>query len=113
MVERGHGGRGQSSSVRDGGEYDGVVSASRVARPDDTSEEAYQQQVARWREMSPAEKAALVAGLYRATQHLADAGIRARHPIASPRERFLRRAILNLGRDLAVQAYPDAADLTP
>jgi hypothetical protein len=41
-----------------------------------------------------------------------EAGIAARHPLASPRERFLRRAIVLLGRELAVQVYPDAAALT-
>lgn len=62
--------------------------------------------------MSPAEKAALVEALNRAVRQLAEAGIAARYPHASARERFLRFAILRLGRDLAVRVYPDAADLS-
>ena len=82
-------------------------------QPLDTADQAAAMQVARWRTMSAAEKAALVASMYRATVAVADAGIAARYPEASGRERFLRRAILHLGRDLAVRAYPDAARLTP
>lgn len=81
--------------------------------PADTSPEMQRVQAARWRAMSDAEKAALVAGLCTATLALADAGIAARYPDASPRERFLRRAVLMLGRDLAARVYPDAAQLLP
>jgi hypothetical protein len=35
------------------------------------------------------------------------AGIRLRHPDASPREQFLRLALVTLGHDLARRAYPD------
>ena len=61
--------------------------------------------------MTAAEKLAIVAGLTRAAIELADAGVRQRHPDAAPRERFLRRAIVVLGPDLARQAYPDAGAL--
>lgn len=77
----------------------------------DTSDLAADQQVARWRTMTAAEKAAVVTALCRTTRQLAEAGIAARYPDASARERFLRLAILHLGRDLAVQVYPDAAQL--
>ena len=79
----------------------------------DTAPDADAFQVARWRAMSPARKASLVASLSRATIHLAEAGIRARHPGDSPRERFLRLAILRLGRPLAVHVYPDIEQLAP
>ena len=77
----------------------------------DTSAEIEERQIQAWREMSPADKAALVAGLTNATIVLARAGLRERHPGASDRELFLRLAILTLGRDLAGQAYPDARSL--
>jgi len=77
----------------------------------DTSAEIEERQIRAWREMSPADKAALVAGLTNATIVLARAGLRQRHPDASDRELFLRLAILTLGRDLAGQAYPDARSL--
>jgi hypothetical protein len=77
----------------------------------DTPAEIEARQIQAWREMSPAEKAALVAGLTNATFTLARAGLRERHPGASDRELFLRLAILTLGRDLAGLAYPDARSL--
>ena len=61
--------------------------------------------------MSPAEKAAIVTGLTQAAYDLALAGVRARFPDASPREHFLRLAIVTLGPDLARQAYPEIATL--
>jgi hypothetical protein len=61
--------------------------------------------------MSPAEKAALVSGLTAAVYDLAMAGVRRRHPQASPREQFLRLAIVTLGLDLARRAYPEIGDL--
>lgn len=61
--------------------------------------------------MTPAEKAAIVSGLTNAVYELAHAGIRQRHPDASPREQFLRLALITLGPELASRAYPDAAGL--
>ena len=90
-----------------------MVQGLGFGQPLDTADEAAAMQVARWRAMNASEKAALVASMYWATVALADAGIAARYPKASERERFLRRAILHLGRDLAVRVYPDAAQLTP
>ena len=59
--------------------------------------------------MSPAEKAAIVSGLTEAVYELALAGIRLRHPNASPREQFLRLALVTLGPDLARLAHPEIA----
>lgn len=56
-------------------------------------------------------KAAVVTGLTQAVFELARAGIRHRHPDASPREQFLRLAIVTLGADLACKAYPEIACL--
>ncbi|MBI4265712.1 MAG: hypothetical protein HY657_15160 [Acidobacteria bacterium] len=75
----------------------------------DTSPEVERMQIERWRRMSPGEKAAIVAGLTQAVYDLALAGIRLRHPGASPREQFLRLALITLGPDLARQAYPEIA----
>ena len=79
----------------------------------DTSPEIERRQIERWRQMSAAEKAALVTGLTQAVYDLARAGVRHRYPDASPREAFLRLAIVTLGPDLARQAYPDIAALDP
>jgi hypothetical protein len=73
----------------------------------DTSEEAEQRQIEHWRRMTAAEKAALVSGLTRTAYDLALAGIRHRFPDATPREHFLRLAIINLGPDLARKVYPE------
>ena len=59
--------------------------------------------------MTVAEKAAIVTGLTEAAYEMARAGIRHRYPNASPREQFLRLAIVSLGLDLARKAYPDIA----
>ena len=59
--------------------------------------------------MSAAEKAAIVTGLTQAAYALALAGVRRRHPGASPREQFLLLAIVTLGPDLARKAYPEIA----
>jgi len=75
----------------------------------DTSPEIERRQVEAWRQMSFAQKAALVSGLTGAAFAMTAAGVRQRHPNASPREQFLRVAVIVLGRDLAILAYPDAA----
>jgi hypothetical protein len=46
-----------------------------------------------------------------AADTMALAGIRLRHPGASPREQFLRLASVKLGRDLARQVYPEIEQL--
>jgi hypothetical protein len=75
----------------------------------DTSPDIERRQVESWRHMSPAQKAALVTGLTRAAWEMTAAGVRQRHPDATPREQFLRVAVIMLGPDLARLAYPDAA----
>jgi hypothetical protein len=77
----------------------------------DTSPEIEQLLVERWRAMSPAEKAAIVSGLTTAAYDLALAGVRRRHPNSSPREQFLRLAVITLGRDLARRAYPELDEI--
>jgi hypothetical protein len=77
----------------------------------DTDAESEQRQIARWRAMSPADKLRLVAELNAAADTMALAGIRLRHPGASPREQFLRLATVKLGRDLARQVYPEIDQL--
>ena len=77
----------------------------------DTSAEIERLQIERWRQMSPESKAALVSGLTQAASELALAGLKQRYPDASPRELFLRMAILTLGPDLAGKAYPEIVAL--
>ena len=77
----------------------------------DTSPEAERLQIGLWRQMSPLEKARVVDSLSRATQELALAGIRSRHPNASVNECLLRLAVLKLGPQLAVRVYPEVAEL--
>jgi hypothetical protein len=77
----------------------------------DTSPEVERLQIERFRQMSPAEKAAIVSGLTQAVYDLASAGVRHRYPHASPREHFLRLAIVTLGQTLAEQAYPEIRQL--
>jgi len=74
---------------------------------EDTTREAEDLQIARWRAMSTTEKATLTASLCRALDAMALAGVRLRYPNASDRECFLRLAALRLGRDLALLAYPE------
>lgn len=75
----------------------------------DTPPDIERRQVESWRRMSPAQKAALVTGLTRAAWEMTAAGVRQRHPDATPREQFLWVAAVVLGPDLACLAYPDAA----
>ena len=77
----------------------------------DTSEDVERRQVEGWRRMSPDEKAGIIAGLTQTVYELALAGVRARHPNATPHEQSLRLAIVMLGPELARQAYPEVAAL--
>ena len=77
----------------------------------DTSPEIERLQIERWRHMSAAEKAAVVSGLTQAVYDLALAGVQHRYPDRSPREHFLRLAMVTLGTDLARKAYPEIAAL--
>ena len=62
--------------------------------------------------MSAEEKLKIALGLSESVRQLAVAGIRQRYPDATPREVLLHFAIITLGRELAVAAYPDAAALS-
>ena len=73
----------------------------------DTSPDVERMQIEAWRRMTAAQKAALIRGLTRAVHQLAAAGVRQRHPEASPREQFLRLAIVLHGRALTKAAYPE------
>jgi hypothetical protein len=78
---------------------------------DDTPLDIEARQIEGWRRMTDAQKSRLISSLSRATREMALAGIRDRYPHASPREQFLRLAILTLGADLARTAYPEIDDL--
>jgi hypothetical protein len=80
---------------------------------DDTSAAIEQRQIDAWRQMTAEQKAALVTGLTQAVFDLARAGIRDRYPDATPREAFLRLALVALGAELARKAYPDVITLHP
>lgn len=73
----------------------------------DTTADVEQRQIDAWRRMSAADKLALAMGMTAAVRALAVAGVRQRFPDATPREQFLRLAILMLGTDLARRVYPD------
>lgn len=77
----------------------------------DTSLATERVQVDLWRQMTPLDKAGAVSRLCRATQELALPGIRQRHPHAWEREWQLRLAVIRLGPDLALRAFPEAAPL--
>jgi hypothetical protein len=77
----------------------------------DTSSEVERRQIEHWRRASPAAKLAVVSGLTRAAFRLTVAGVRQRHPDASPREQFLRLAIVTLGPTLAREVYPEIETL--
>lgn len=74
---------------------------------DDTPRDIEQRQIEAWRRMTPSEKLSLVIRLSDTVRQLALAGVRQRYPDASPREQFLRLAMVTLGDDLARKAYPE------
>ena len=86
-----------------------------MARPlsEDTSAAIEHRQIEAWRQMTAEQKAAIVTGLTQAVFDLARAGIRDRYPDATPREAFLRLALVTLGPELARKAYPDVITLKP
>ncbi|HKI83247.1 MAG TPA: hypothetical protein VKA63_02835 [Candidatus Krumholzibacteria bacterium] len=77
----------------------------------DTSLAAERVQVAVWRRMSSTDKARVVSGISRAAQEFSLLGSRQRHPGASERECALHLAMLELGRETVMQAYPEAVAL--
>jgi len=81
-----------------------MSSAYRTQSPD-TSREADEMQFAYWRRLTPAQKARIVAGLTRMTNQLARAGIRMRHPNATPREMDLRLMALRVDRAVMIKYF--------
>lgn len=77
----------------------------------DTAPEIESRQIDAWRVMPAVEKAALVTGLTRAAFAMTAAGVRHRHPGATPFEQFLRVAVIVLGPELAQKAYPEAVQV--
>jgi hypothetical protein len=77
----------------------------------DTSADIERRQIAAWRQMTPAQKAALISAASSTARDMAMAGIRHRFPNASPHEHFLRLAMLTLGPELARRAYPEIVSL--
>lgn len=77
----------------------------------DTSPDVERMQVDAWRSMSAEQKASLVTAMTRTVLDLARAGIRDRHPDASPLEQRQRLAVILLGRELALRAFPETAGL--
>jgi len=69
----------------------------------DTDPAVEELQVEAWRRMTPARKLRIVSELVRASEELALAGIKQRHPDATGRELELRLAALRLDRDLMVR----------
>jgi hypothetical protein len=71
----------------------------------DTSPEAEAVQIEIYRRMSPRRKLELVAEENRKARELALAGLRQRHPTATPQELFRRLMDLTLGEELAAEVY--------
>lgn len=70
---------------------------------EDTSYAIERMLFARWREMEPHEKAAIVTSLARATHDLARIGLAERWPRADEREIELRLACFHIGREWIVR----------
>lgn len=85
----------------------GSVRGVNDARPlaMDTSAAAEAQQLAILARMTPAEKWAAFEDLHQLAIAMAEAGIRLRHPQASPREVFLRRVARSVDRRTMLAAY--------
>lgn len=71
----------------------------------DTDHGIQQLEAARFREMSPADRLAIVAELNNACEVLAEAGIRMRHPDADDRTIRMRLFALRLGRQSMIDVY--------
>jgi len=71
----------------------------------DTSPVAERMQFEFWGQMTPARKFALFLDLQDTVIALAESGIRLRHPDASPREVFLRRAARTLDHETMLRVY--------
>jgi hypothetical protein len=82
-----------------------ILSAMHVARPADTTPEAWAKQFDLYRRMTSAQKADGIRALTLAVNRLALAGLRQRHPDAGESELRLRLAVLRLGEELVARAY--------
>lgn len=71
----------------------------------DTDPAAGAAQAAAWRAMTPMAKYAALQALQATAVAFAEAGIRARHPRAGPREVFLRRIAQHLDRATMMAVY--------
>ncbi len=69
----------------------------------DTDPAVEERQLEAWRQKTPAQKLHIVSELVRASEELALAGIRQRHPQATGRELELRLAALRLDRETMVR----------
>lgn len=76
-----------------------------VTQSPDTDREAERVQIERLREMSYAERFALLESLVRMADELSRAGIRIRHPAADEREVGLRAAALRLDAETMRAVY--------
>ena len=108
--------RRPASASRASGQAGGVCRAhynelGRGTPGADTSLPFDRLQIEAWRRMSALVRLHAADALSREFQALLLAAIRNRRPDASERECFLRLAVIELGRERAVQLYPDAADL--
>lgn len=73
----------------------------------DTSPPAQRFYYEHLRALSPTERLRIAAGLSMAVRRMAEAGIRQRHPDASPREIEVRLAVRLYGREIAARAFSD------
>lgn len=85
----------------------------RLPLAEDTPLEIEEVQLAVWRTMTPQDKMRLISSMCRRMNALTREGVQRRYPGATAREVFLRSAIIRLGYDLAVAAFPDASELAP
>lgn len=90
-----------------------MAPVERLPLAEDTPLEVEQVQIELWRRMTPQDKMRLISGMCRRINALTREGVQRRYPDATPREVFLRAAIIRLGYDLAVAAFPDASGLVP
>jgi hypothetical protein len=77
-------------------------------RPADTSPEAWEVYLRLVRAMPPAERLRRALDLSEDVRRVAEAGLRLKYPRADAREIALRRARLELGRELFRKAYGEA-----
>jgi hypothetical protein len=89
------------------------VAPSLDLRPEDTSPEAWEEQLAAYRQMGGPERTAIAFRLTDMARRMAEAGIRERHPDygAGQVQRALLR--LRLGDEAARQVWPDQQLVEP